>query len=272
MISKVKDPSQAVAPNDLVPTHTGARILSHGEGLLTYQCRLATSPEEIQEAQRLRFAVFNLELSEGLPQSYLTGRDEDPFDAVCDHLLVEDIRTHRIVGTYRLQTGSMAADGLGYYSAQEFDFRPYEPIRHEIIELGRACVDQNHRNLLVLGMLWRGIADYAKNRRGRYLIGCSSLTSQDPQVGATAYANLQRRFLVEPHLRTLPLSTVACPLDTLVDRVPVIPKLLRAYLSMGARICGPPAIDREFKTIDFLTIIDLCSLPESAYQRYLAGG
>jgi len=270
MIIKVKDQSQSAT--QVAPPQTGTRILSHGEGLLSYQCRLASTVEEIQEAQRLRFTVFNLELAEGLPQSYLTGRDEDPYDAVCDHLLVEETKSHQIVGTYRLQTGKMAAAGLGFYSAQEFDFTPYEAMRHEMIELGRACVDQNHRNLLVLGLLWRGITDYAKSRHGRYLIGCSSLTSQDPQVGATAYANLQRRYLVAPHLRTCPLPETACPLDALTDKPPTIPKLLRAYLSTGAKICGPPAIDREFKTIDFLTIIDLCSLPESIYQRYLAGG
>jgi putative hemolysin len=38
-----------------------------------------------------------------------------------------------------------------------------------------------------------------------------------------------------------------------------LPKLLSAYLSLGAWICGPPAIDREFKTIDFLTLLDLQS-------------
>ncbi len=52
-------------------------------------------------------------------------------------------------------------------------------MRHEIVELGRACVHRQHRNLVVLGLLWKGIADYARERGGRYLIGCSSLTSQD---------------------------------------------------------------------------------------------
>ena len=48
-----------------------------------------------------------------------------------------------------------------------------------------------------------------------------------------------------------------------------IPKLLRAYLSLGAKISGPPAIDREFKTIDFLTILDLRELPMITRSRFL---
>src|SRR5450755_2637264 len=133
-----------------------------------YAMRLACSAPEVRAAQALRFEIFNLELNEGLAQSYESGLDEDPFDAVCDHQLVEHRPSRQIVGTYRLQTGVNAAAKLGYYSAQEFDFQPYEPSRREIIELGRACVHIQHRNLVVLGLLWKGIADYAKQRGARY--------------------------------------------------------------------------------------------------------
>ncbi|HXE41382.1 MAG TPA: GNAT family N-acetyltransferase, partial [Candidatus Baltobacteraceae bacterium] len=129
-----------------------------------YTARLAANAGEIRAAQKLRFNVFNVELHEGLEESYVSGLDEDPFDAVCDHLIVEHLPTQKIVGTYRLQTGVSAAKNLGYYSAQEFDFAIYEPLREQIVELGRACVHRRHRNLIVLGLLWRGIADYAKNR------------------------------------------------------------------------------------------------------------
>ena len=47
------------------------------------------------------------------------------------------------------------------------------------------------------------------------------------------------------------------------------PKLLRAYLTIGAKICGPPAIDREFHTIDFLTLLDLQTLHPRVAARFL---
>ena len=124
----------------------------------TYAVRLARDAAEIRAAQALRFAIFNLELHEGLENSYATGLDADPFDAVCDHLLVEHLATGEIVGTYRLQTGTTAGGKLGYYSGQEFDFKPFEPMRAEVIELGRACVHKLHRNMSVLGLLWKGSA------------------------------------------------------------------------------------------------------------------
>ena len=86
-----------------------------------YRVRKADSLEEIQLAQRLRYEVFNVELGEGLASSLKDQRDEDPFDLHCEHLIVEYIPGQEIVGTYRMQTGEMAAAGIGYYSAQEFD-------------------------------------------------------------------------------------------------------------------------------------------------------
>ena len=233
-----------------------------------YAVRLTRAPEDIQAAQALRFQVFNLELNEGLAHSYTTGLDADPYDAVCDHLIVEHSASQQIVGTYRLQTGANAAANLGYYCQQEFEFAVYEPWRKEIVELGRACVHRQHRNLFVLGLLWKGIADYASGRDCRYLVGCSSLTSQEPATGASAYTELCRNHLAETPWRTKPLPNHECPLEAVTEEPVTIPKLLRAYLTVGAKICGPPALDPHFKTIDFLTLLDIESLSPATRERF----
>jgi putative hemolysin len=251
-----------------------------------YVPRLARSADEVRRAQRLRFEVFNLELDEGLAESQATGLDIDPFDEFCDHLIAEELVTGEIVGTYRLQTGQLAAANLGYYSEREFDFGPYEPFRCETIELGRACVHAAHRNLSVLHLLWRGIAAYAVERNARFLIGCSSLTSQDPGVGAAMHQQLQS-YLVAPALRTQPraefrvvagggdagwfgpLPRQARPSSPISATAAASLKLLRAYLAIGAKICGPPAIDRDFGTIDFLTLLDLHTLPAIVRAHFL---
>ncbi len=236
----------ALASSPSAPTH----------GTPVYALRVATKATDVQAAQALRFEVFNLELDEGLTQSYDTGLDADPFDAVCDHLIVDDLESGRVVGTYRLQTGLRARDALGYYSAQEFDFAPFEAMRAQTIELGRACIHAEHRNFTVLNLLWKGIAGYAQERGARYLLGCSSLTSQDESVGAAAYQRLTPN-LAPPAWRTRPLPDFVCKLDVAASPPPHIPRLLAAYLALGAAICGPPAIDRAFRTIDFLTWLDL---------------
>jgi putative hemolysin len=166
-----------------------------------YRVRLAESVEDRDAACRLRFKVFNIELGEGLETSYRTGLDTDQFDLFCEHLLVEDkLETNparRIVGTYRMQSGATAARNLGYYSEQEFSFAPYEPLRPGILELGRAAIDREHRTPEVLTLLWRGIAQYANDMGLRYLLGCSSINSNDPAEGWQMYRQLE-------HYRVLP--------------------------------------------------------------------
>jgi len=246
-----------------------------------YVVRLAQNAEEVRRAQRLRFEVFNLELNEGLVESHFTGLDGDPFDEFCDHLVVEELATGTIVGTYRLQTGQLAAANLGYYSEREFDFAPYERFRCEMIELGRACVHADHRTFNLLHLLWRGLAVYATERKARYLIGCSSLTSQDPIEGLATYRKLQP-YLATRELRTCPreqfnvLAAIARLDQTstysgspLRATAGASSRLLRAYLAIGAKICGPPAIDREFGTIDFLTLLDLHKLPAIVRAHFL---
>jgi putative hemolysin len=220
-----------------------------------YRARLAVTAADLRAAQALRFEVFNLELDEGLLRSYDTGLDTDPFDAVCNHLIVEDTSNGAVVGTYRLQTGLRARAALGYYSEREFHFAPFEPMRAHIVELGRACIHQKHRSFAVINLLWKGIGSYARDHGARYLIGCSSFATQDAAVGAAAYQRLAGHLVPEVW-RTQPVPGFACPLGAIAAEAPRIPRLLSAYLAFGAGICGPPAIDREFRTVDFLTWID----------------
>jgi len=240
-----------------------------------YRVREAVSESDRLAAFRLRFSVFNLELREGLETAYASGVDCDEFDPLCDLIIVEHCGKRQVVGTYRLQTGVMAAANLGYYSEREFHFEPYEPLRGSLVELGRACIHREHRSTDVLYLLWRGIAEYATRHGGRYLVGCSSLTSQDAAHGLAVYESLAA-CLVSSELRTAPRNGFALPdassqgsSNDVGASVNVhVPKLLRTYLVVGAKICGPPALDRDFKTIDFLTLLDLEKLHPRVRARF----
>lgn len=252
-------------------TKTAVLVHDCGNPLATtnlFRVGLAQSLEDLLECQRLRYLVFNCELGEGLDTSSQTGLDRDRFDYICDHLMVRDASTGKLVGTYRMQNGYRAKGNLGYYSEEFFDFTPFESIRREVLELGRACVHHDFRNTAVLHMLWKGIARYAGSCGGRYLLGCSSLTSQDENEGMALYEVLQEKYLVEPSLRTAPKPAHECRSNGGPVEAPKPPRLFRAYLDISARLCGPPAIDREFKTIDFLTLLDLHRIPDRVRTRF----
>jgi len=247
-------------------------VLEHGcENPLAstthFQAGMAESLEDLIACQRLRYLVFNCELGEGLASSARIGLDRDRYDFICDHLMVRDTTSGKLVGTYRMQSGFRAKGNLGYYSEQFFDFTPFEGIRESVLELGRACVHTEYRNSAVLHMLWKGIARYAMSCGARYLLGCSSVTSQDENEGVALYEQLREKYLIAPPLRTNPRREFACRAGNTATPAPATPRLFRAYLDVSARLCGPPAIDREFKTIDFLTLIDLHHIPDRVRTR-----
>ncbi|HWQ33287.1 MAG TPA: GNAT family N-acyltransferase [Blastocatellia bacterium] len=229
-----------------------------------YQLRLAQTADDLDAVLRLRFEVFNLELGEGLAASYLTGRDEDEFDQTCDHLMVTERTSGSVIGTYRLQTGEMAAAGQGFYSAGEFDLSHLpSQVLNDSIELGRACIAVEHRHTQVLLLLWKGIAAYLRRAGKRYLFGCCSLTSQDAREGQAVMQQLLANGQMHRTFYAPPQPGFECwSKDAAEGALPdvKIPKLFRTYLRVGAKVCGPPAIDRQFGTIDFLVLLDIAAL------------
>lgn len=231
-----------------------------------YLVRFAMAREELQQAQRLRFEVFNLELGEGLDSSYENRLDADRYDDQCHHLLVVERATDRVIGTYRMQTCEAARKGFGFYTGEEFglDALPKQVIGNAV-EVGRACIDKRHRNGRVLYLLWRGLAKYLSHTRSRFLFGCCSITSQDQITAWNVMEYLRRNGYLHPEFRVPVTPEFRC-------RKPggapgagegiQLPQLFRLYMDVGAKVCSPPAIDRQFKTIDYLVILDIEALDE----------
>lgn len=237
----------------------------------SYRLRFAHSAQDLDAVLRLRFEVFNVELNEGLAASWATGRDEDEFDPYCDHLIVEDTETAAVIGTYRMQTWEDARDGRGFYSAGEFGLDAIPPaVLESSIEVGRACIAKPYRNRQALFLLWKGLASYMNANAKRYLFGCCSITSQDPAVGVRALADLERDGHLHPSVRVSPLPGLECRVEpgghARLAAPVTIPILFGTYLRYGAKVCGPPAIDRAFGTIDFLALLDVADLSH-AHRR-----
>jgi len=227
-----------------------------------YRLRFARTLDDLAMVRRLRYAVFNVELGKGLAGSHETGVDADAFDRQCQHLMVLERETGAAVGTYRMQTAATARAGHGWYTSGEFELgeMPADIIGNAA-ELGRACVAGAHRDKTVLFLLWHGLIQYAQHTGVTAFFGCSSLAGTDPKPAVALYAQLLRDRKVHPELKAPPRLTMACPLVSWPDgdeaeRVEV-PKLFATYLRHGGLILGPPAVDHEFGTIDFLTWVEV---------------
>lgn len=243
-----------------------------------YRLRFAWTRLDLHAVQRLRFAVFNEELGEGLAASVTTGLDADERDPSFHHLLIEDRTTGAVVGTYRLQTALMAATRHGFYGATLFELATVPArVLADAVEIGRACVAPAHRNGRVLRLLWRGLARYLQWNGKRYLFGCCSLPGTDHAIAHETWRTLHARdalhpdILVRPrpHTRALPDNGRTAPLPGTSEAAP-LPALFEGYLSLGARVCGPPAIDRDFGTTDCLVLLDIHALDHRTFHSFFA--
>ena len=233
----------------------------HARYLVCY----AASARAVEAAQRLRFETFNVELGEGLAESWQTGLDQDPFDAQMTHLVLLERGSQQVVGTYRLQTGAQAQAGIGFYSAQEFDLQPLTRLLPEAVEAGRACLHPEHRNPAAIMQLWQGIKAFLQLHGLRYLFGCCSITTSDPADGWTAMRELEARGWLHPELRCPPTTRHACGPDEATARAK-LPKLFRTYCKLGAVVVSDPALDAEFGTVDFLVLQDAAGVSLSSLR------
>ncbi|MDX1619066.1 MAG: GNAT family N-acyltransferase [Balneolaceae bacterium] len=231
-----------------------------------YLVRFAHNEAELEAAQKLRFKVFNLELGEGLESSYERQLDADEYDEQCHHLLVVTKDNEQVIGTYRLQTHEMANSGHGFYTGTEFDLSSLPPeLMERSVEVGRACIDREHRNGRVLYLLWRGLARYMEQTGSRYLFGCCSLTSQSDTEAWTVMDYLRESGHLHPEIRVEVKPEYRCEqveVDPHAWKKVKLPQLFRLYKDLGSTVCSPPAKDRQFKTIDYLVILDIESLDE----------
>jgi putative hemolysin len=236
-----------------------------------FAIEVAHSGAGVIEALRLRFRVFKNHLRADADTLDL---DCDRFDPFCDHLLVRDVATGRLAGTYRMLGSAAARRAGGFYSESEFDLAPIKRLRGRILELGRASVDPDYRSGAVISALWGGIFNYIAAGEYDYLIGCGSVPlAPDRRSAAAVCRLLTRAHLSPPDLRARPYQPF-CPseqdaggiADALIPMT--IPPLIKGYLRLGAWVCGTPALDPEFNVADLLVLLPMARLDERYASHY----
>jgi len=229
----------------------------------------AATPEDVLEAQRLRWRVFAEEFGARL-QSEVPGIDQDQYDPFCEHLLVRNTATGEVVGTYRILGGDRSLQAGGFYSETEFDLTRITHMRSHIMEMGRACVHPDYRSGATITLLWAGLADFILRNNVQYLLGCASVPMHDGgQYAAAVFRRLERDRMGPAEWRVFPKCRL--PLEKLTGEDSAdIPALIKAYLRIGAVVCGEPAWDPDFHTADLLLMLPTSKI-DHRYARHFLG-
>ncbi|BDD93490.1 hypothetical protein PanNE5_29300 [Pandoraea sp. NE5] len=228
----------------------------------------ARDESELREAQRLRYHVFAEEM--GASVKGPAGLDVDEYDQYCDHLIVRDQDSLKVVGTYRVLPPGQAKRLGRLYSEGEFDLSRLDHLRPKMLETGRSCVHAEYRNGAVIMALWSGLAEYMLRNGLETMLGCASVPMADGgHYAASLYRKLQDTAMAPAEYQAVP--RIALPVSELQSTLEVEPPaLVKGYLRLGARICGAPAWDPDFNTADFLTLFRLSDI-NPRYARHFLG-
>lgn len=234
-----------------------------------YVAEIAHEPEDVRASQALRYHIFSDEMGAHL-HSRIEGLDYDEIDDYCDHLLVREKATGKIVACTRLLP-DYAAGHLGrFYSEGEFDLSGVLSLPGRFLEIGRTCVDPAHRGGVVMGTLWNGLAEYVCRGRFDYLMGCASISPGPSGFAVDAvYRQIRPEQFGSPELAVKPRVPVPTYKQCVRDESG-IPPLLQAYLRLGCKVCGQPCWDEDFNVMDVFILLDLSHLQSRYERRFMA--
>ncbi|MES2423337.1 MAG: GNAT family N-acyltransferase [Pseudomonadota bacterium] len=229
--------------------------------------------DEVRQAQRLRYDIFASEMGARL-NTPLPGHDVDLFDDFCEHLLVRDLETQEVVGTYRVLTPAQARRIGSTYSDTEFDLTRLRGLRSRMVELGRSCVHAEHRHGGVIMALWGALAGFMVRNQLDTMIGCASIPMlHNGVVSGDAAASIWNQ-VKQTHLAPIEYHVtprLALPVDKLDGSLPVEPPaLIKGYLRLGAKVLGAPAWDPDFNSADLPMLMRIADLP-LRYRKHFLG-
>lgn len=235
-----------------------------------YNVKIAETAAEVDAALRLRYKVFIRELNRGFKAD--DGRDHDIYDDQCHHLIVKEKATDKVIGTYRLQTKKQSLKGLGFYTYKRFKLDQFpDDVLSKGVEIGRACVEEEHRNGRVLYLLWKGLAGYLEYYNKRYLFGYSALSTSNPVIALNSYTYLKEKGYLHPEYHVDVKDDYKCVGESsngqTTDEID-FPPLLKNYIEVGTRVCSLPAHDKELNLMHLLILLDVEAITDRVRKMF----
>ncbi|MFK7943242.1 MAG: GNAT family N-acetyltransferase [Paracoccaceae bacterium] len=243
-----------------------------------FTVRLADNEADVAAAQRLRYRVFVEEMGATPSDEDATDRRErDAYDPYFEHLLLIDNESEDpeveagVVGVYRLMRGDVAREGIGFYGQSEYDLSLLLNYPRNTVELGRSCVDLEHRGGAGMHLLWTGLGEYVAEHDIPIMFGVASFHGSDPKPLAQALSYLHHNHLAPPDLRVRTVDAHYERMDLLppdkiekIEAMRQIPALIKAYIRLGGYVGDGAYVDYDFNTVDVCLLMDTSRM----VQRY----
>ena len=240
-------------------------LLSRGK----YAARFAETEADVQAAQELRFRTFISGRETAASPDREAGLDSDAFDAACRHILVEEVKTGRLVCCFRLMPLANGAEISRSYSAQYYDLSALEAYEGRLVEMGRFCIDPEARDPDILRIAWGAMTRFVDETDVDLLFGCSSFEGTEADAYMDAFALLKEKHLAPktwlPRVKAPKVfrysNVLRLKKPNLKLAMKGMPPLLRTYLVMGGWVSDHAVVDPDLNTLHVFTGLEIKRVP-----------
>lgn len=273
-------------------------LRDHGKRLLkskNYEVFFASAKEVpylLHEIGRLREVTFR-EVGEGTN----TALDLDKFDREYHHLILWDVKAHKLVGAYRMGLGKniFKKQGIhGFYIHTLFRIEPeLYAMMEQTIELGRAFVSKEYQQKpMPLFLLWKGIVHVTiRYPTYKYLMGGVSISNQFSEFSKSLMIEFMKSHYYDPYVAQYihPKKEFKVKLkdgdkdfvfdatkadmqkfDKIIDELEPgalrIPVLIKKYVKQNARLVAFNVDPKFNNAVDGLMYIKVSDIPESTVK------
>lgn len=227
-----------------------------------YRTRTADSEADVEAAQRLRQKAFKGDSSED-------ALDQDQFDDICTHILVEDTQDDRLICCFRMLPLDGGDEIDRSYSAQFYELSALRAFSGRMVEMGRFCIHPEARDPDILRVAWAAMTRYVDENDVELLFGCSSFKGTDADDYLDAFAMLKERHLAPrrwlPRVKAPSVFRFAQKLRLRKPDAKLamlrMPPLLRTYLVMGGWVSDHAVVDRQMNTLHVFTGLEINAIP-----------
>ena len=234
-----------------------------------YRARMAEGAQDIASAQALRTLAF------------ATARpDADRFDDICDHILVEELRSGALVACFRMLPLNDGSELSRSYSAQFYELSALQSYGGRMVEMGRFCIHPDWHDPDILRVAWGAMTRFVDENGIEMLFGCSSFAGTETEQYLDAFAMLKHRHLGPkrwlPRVKAPDVFRFAARLRRKPDARKAMlrmPPLLRTYLLMGGWVSDHAVVDRQMNTLHVFTGLEIGAIPPARKRllRAVAG-
>ena len=227
-----------------------------------YSVRFADCDADVRAAQALRYRTF---------RGGGDGLDQDRFDDICKHILVEEEKSGKLVCTFRILPLESGKEIEKSYSAQFYELSRLHDIEGMIVEMGRFCIDPAFKDPDILRIAWGAMTTYVDDNDVELLFGCSSFHGTVEEEYEDAFALLKERHLAPkrrlPRVKAPRVFQFARKLKLKKPDLKLaqrrMPPLLRTYLVMGGWVSDHAVVDNDLNTLHVFTGLEIKGIPAS---------